>query len=58
MESLKKEELVQLEGGGWPGTSCGVAVGITLGLGVFYPLLGLYLLSKAVGVCAIEAAVT
>ena len=52
METLQQKELVQLEGGG-PGAVCGVAVGITFGSYFFSPLLGIYLTSKAVGVCAI-----
>jgi hypothetical protein len=56
METLQQKELVQLEGGG-PGAVCGVAVGITFGAYFFSPLLGIYLTSKAVGVCAIARAV-
>ena len=57
MQKMQKQELVRLEGGG-PGVACGIAMGITVGTTIFNPLLGLYLLSKAIGVCAIEAAVT
>ena len=58
MATLSKEEMVQFEGGGIPPyTVCGVAVGATVGAFFFNPLLGLYLTSKAIGVCAIEAAV-
>lgn len=57
MQTMRKEDLVQLNGGG-PGVACGIAMGITVGTTIFNPLLGLYLLSKAIGVCAIEAAVT
>jgi hypothetical protein len=55
MEFLQKEEMMQLEGGG-PGTACGISLGLTFGAFFFSPLLGLYLTSKAVGVCAIAAA--
>ena len=57
MEVLRREEMVQLEGGGIPPfTACGFAVGATVGVSIFSPLLGLYLVSKAIGVCSIEAA--
>ena len=57
LEKLNKEDLTQLEGGG-PGTWCGLAVGFTVGSYFINPMLGLYLSSKAIGVCAIEAALT
>jgi hypothetical protein len=57
VETIKKEELVQLEGGG-PGTWCGLTLGLTVGSYFINPVLGLYLSSKAIGVCAIEAALT
>jgi hypothetical protein len=46
--------MTDIEGGGfW----CGAAMGVTLGVGIFFsPLLAGYLFSKAVGVCLIEAA--
>ena len=57
MEALTKDEMARLEGGGiQPFTACGFAVGATVGAFIFSPLLGLYLSSKAIGVCAIEAA--
>lgn len=56
MKTLQKQDLVQLEGGG-VGTACGIAAGFTF-VGYFInPLLGLYLTSKAIGVCAIDAVV-
>ena len=56
MNDLRKEEMVQLEGGGVSAyTVCGFAVGATVGAFFFNPLLGLYLSSKAIGVCLIEA---
>ena len=58
METLQKKDLVQLEGGGLPGTACGFADGFLIGSYFISPLLALYLSSKAIGVCAIEAAVT
>ena len=58
METLRKQDLVQMEGGGWPGTACGIAVGFLIGSYFINPLLTLYMSSKAIGVCAIEAAVT
>ncbi len=57
MNTLQKKDMVQLEGGG-PGTWCGFAVGFTVGSYFINPMLALYLSSKAIGVCAIEAAVT
>jgi hypothetical protein len=57
MRTMQKDEMVHLEGGGIaPFTACGIAVGATFGSFFFNPLLGLYLSSKAIGVCAIEAA--
>ncbi len=56
MESLQKEDLVRLEGGG-AATVCGVAAGLTFASFFFSPLFGLYLTSKALGVCAIAVAV-
>ena len=58
LEALKKEDLVQLEGGGAPGTACGAAVAFNLVMIAVSPLFALYLASKTIGVCAIEAAVT
>ena len=57
MEAMNREELKQLKGGG-PSTWCGMAVGLTVGSYFINPMLGLYLSSKAIGVCAIEAALT
>lgn len=56
METLQRKDLVQLEGGG-PGDVCGLAAGITFASYFFSPLLGLYLTSKTVGICAIAFAV-
>ena len=56
METLEKQDLVQLEGGG-PGTVCGIAAGVTFAAYFFSPLFGIYLTSKAVGACAIAIAV-
>ncbi len=55
MHTLNVEQMDAMTGGGfW----CGVAVGATIGGGIFGgPLLAGYLLSKAIGVCLIEAAV-
>ena len=58
METLQQADLVQLEGGGLLGKYCGFAVGFMIGSYFINPLLGMYVTSKAVGVCAIEAAVT
>jgi hypothetical protein len=55
--AMRQNEMVHLEGGGLPPyTVCGIAVGATFGAFFFNPLLGLYLSSKAIGICAIEAA--
>jgi hypothetical protein len=54
MHTLSSDQMTDIEGGGfW----CGAAMGVTLGVGIFFsPLLAGYLFSKAVGVCLIEAA--
>ncbi len=55
MHTLNFDQMTDIEGGGlfW----CGVAMGVTLGVGIFVSrMLAGYLFSKAVGVCAIEAA--
>ncbi len=59
MESLKKENLVQLEGGWFDdGSICGFATGLTFAAFFFGgPILGIYAASKAIGVCAIALAV-
>ena len=57
MHSLSFDQMTDIEGGSlfW----CGVAMGVTFGVGIFVSrLLAGYLFSKAVGVCLIEAAVT
>jgi hypothetical protein len=57
MHTLSLDQMTDIEGGGlfW----CGLAMGVTLGVGIFVSrLLAGYLFSKAVGVCAIEAAVS
>ncbi len=57
MNTLSSDQMRDIEGGGlfW----CGVAMGVTLGVGIFFSrMLAGYLFSKAVGVCAIEIAVT
>lgn len=57
MHTLSFDQMTDIEGGGlfW----CGLAMGATLGVGIFFSrLLAGYLFSKAVGVCLIEAAVT
>ena len=55
MHTLSSDQMTDIEGGGfW----CGLAMGVTFGTAlVFSPFLGGYLLSKAIGVCLIEAAV-
>ena len=55
MKSLNRQQMVSVDGGGI-GTWCGVAVGFTIVSFGFSRLLGAYLLSKAIGVCAIDAA--
>lgn len=59
MESLDKQNLVQLEGGGIDDESiCGVVTGLTFAAFVFGgPILGIYTASKAFGVCAIALSV-
>ena len=57
MNTLKKKDLVQLEGGG-PGTACGAAFAFNLVMIGVSPLFALYMASKTIGICAIEAAVT
>ncbi len=54
MHTLSSDQMTDIEGGGfW----CGLAMGVTFGTALFFsPLLGGYLLSKAIGVCFIEAA--
>ena len=54
MKSLNKQQMVGVEGGG-VGTWCGVAIGFTIVSFGFSRLLGAYLVSKAIGVCAIDA---
>ncbi len=57
MHTLSFDQMTDIEGGGlfW----CGLAMGVTLGVAVFVSrLLAGYLLSKAIGVCAIEAALS
>ena len=58
METLGKDEMVKLEGGGEVGTACGAAAAFNLIMFAVSPLFALYLASKTIGVCAIEAAVT
>ena len=58
METLKRDEMVLLDGGGEVGTACGTAVAFNLVMIAVSPLFALYLASKTIGVCAIEAAVT
>ena len=58
MESLDNREMVELEGGGGLGTACGTAAAFNLVMIAVSPLFALYLASKTIGVCAIEAAVT
>ncbi len=57
MHTLSSDQMTDIEGGGhfW----CGMAMGVTLGVGIFFSrMLAGSLFSKAVGVCLIEAAVT
>jgi len=57
MHTLSFDQMTDIEGGGlfW----CGMAMGATLGVGIFFSrMLAAYLFSKAVGVCLIEAAVS
>ena len=57
MHTLSSDQMTDIEGGGlfW----CGLAMGATLGVGIFFsPMLAGYLFSKAVGVCLVEAALT
>ena len=57
MHTLSFDQMTDIEGGGL--FLCGLAMGATLGVGIFVSrLLAGYLLSKAIGVCLIEAAVT
>ncbi len=57
MHTLSFDQMTDIEGGGH--FLCGLAMGVTLGVGIFVSrLLAGYLFSKAVGVCLIEAAVT
>ncbi len=57
MHTLSSDQMTDIEGGG--GFWCGAALGVTLGVGIFVSrMLAGYLLSKAIGVCLIEAAVT
>ncbi len=56
MHTLSSDQMTDIEGGG--GFWCGAALGVTLGVGIFVSrMLAGYLLSKAIGVCLIEAAV-
>ncbi len=57
MEAMQKEEMAQLKGGG-PGTVCGAAIAFNIVMIPVSPLFALYLASKTIGVCAIEAAVS
>lgn len=59
MNTLQKEDLVQLEGGGIDdATICGFVSGLTFAAFFFGgPILGLYATSKAIGTCAIALAV-
>ncbi len=53
MHTLSSDQMMDIEGGGfW----CGFSMGVTFGAALFNPILGGYLLSKAIGVCLIEAA--
>ncbi len=54
MHTLSSDQMTDIEGGGfW----CGFSMGVTFGAAfLLNPLLGGYLLSKAIGVCLIEAA--
>ena len=54
MHTLSYDQMTDIEGGGfW----CGMAMGATLGVGIFVSrMLAGYMLSKAIGVCLIEAA--
>ncbi len=56
MYTLSSDQMTDIEGGGfW----CGMAMGATLGVGIFFSrMLAAYLLTKAIGVCAIEAAMS
>ncbi len=57
MHTLSFDQMTDIEGGGF--FLCGAAMGVTLGVGIFFSrLLAGYLFSKAVGVCAIEAALS
>jgi len=58
VEALGKKEMVELEGGGGLGTACGAATAFNLVMIAVSPIFALYLASKTIGVCAIEAAVT
>ena len=54
MHTLSSDQMTDIEGGGfW----CGFAMGATFGSVFVSRLLAGYLLSKAIGVCLIEAAV-
>ncbi|MDH5804311.1 MAG: hypothetical protein OEZ54_03930 [Gemmatimonadota bacterium] len=52
---MDNHQMARIEGGE-AYTACGFAVGATAASFLFSPLLGLYLTSKAIGVCAIELA--
>ncbi len=57
MHTLSFDQMTDIEGGSffW----CGAAMGATLGVGIFFSrMLAAYLLTKAIGVCAIEAAMS
>ncbi len=57
MHTLSFDQMTDIEGGGL--FLCGLAMGATLGVGIFFSrLLAAYLFTKALGVCLIEAAVT
>ena len=60
MKTLRKNEMVQLEGGEIPddATICGLATGATFAAFFFGgPIIGIYTLSKAIGACSIALAV-
>ncbi len=57
MHTLSFDQMTDIEGGGL--FLCGLAMGATLGVGIFFSrMLAAYLLSKAIGVCAIEIALS
>ena len=57
MHTLSFDQMTDIEGGGL--FLCGAAMGVTLGVGIFFSrMLAAYLFSKALGVCLIEAALS